>query len=161
MNVRIVVADERQANFFDAEKPSGPLLSRGVLQNETARMRDTDLETDRGGRRYGGASGVTHGSGPRQGHHHGVDGERSTERHEAALFAKLVAHRIDADRINHEFDRLVIVAAPRMLGMLRQALPQPTQSLIASEVPKQVVNHGPDAITRLIPREVFHSFPLQ
>lgn len=155
MNVRIVVADERQANFFDASRADGPLTARGSLENEAAGLKDTELETDRPGRRYGGASGARHGVGVQAAHHHGVDGERSTERHELTHFAKDVAQRIDKDRINHEFDKLVIVASPRMLGLLRQALPQPAQALLAGEVSKDIVQLGPDAIRNAVPWEAF------
>ena len=155
MNVRIVVADERQANFFDASRPDSPLTLRGSVENETGAMRDRDLETDRAGRRFGGASGVGHGSGQTQGHHHGVDGERSTEQHELTLFAKKVAQQIDMDRINHEFDKLVIVAPPKMLGLLRQSLPGPTQSLLAGEIAKDLLRHPHDAIWANVPRDAF------
>jgi protein required for attachment to host cells len=155
MNLRIVVADERQANFFDATQPNLPLTARGSLQNEKAGLKDTDLETDRAGRRFGGSSGVTHGSGPVQGHHHGVDGERSTEKHELTLFAKAVAERIDADRVAHQFDKLVIVAPPKMLGLLRQSLPTTSQSLLAGEVSKDILHQGPDAIHKAVPWDVF------
>jgi protein required for attachment to host cells len=155
MNVRIVVADERQANFFDAATPAAPLTERGSLQNERGGVRDMELETDRAGRRYGGTSGVTHGSGQVQGHHHGVDGEKSTEQHELTLFAKEVAQRIDAGRARNEFDKLVIVAGPKMLGLLRQSLPKQSQSLLAGEVPKDIVQQGPEAILRLIPTDAF------
>jgi protein required for attachment to host cells len=154
-NVRIVVADEREVNFFDASKADGPLTPCGSLRNEAAGLKDIDLETDRAGRRYGGASGVRHGSGPTQGHHHGVDGERSTERHELTLFAKQAAERIDKDRINHEFDKLVIVAPPRMLGLLRQSLSGPAQAMLAGEISKDVVHQGQDAIRNVVPREAF------
>jgi protein required for attachment to host cells len=155
MNVRVVVADERQANFFDVAKPDAPLNARGSMHNETGGMKDTELETDRAGRRFGGTSGVRHGVGVQAGHHHGVDGERSTEQHELTLFAKEVAQRVDGDRINHEFDRLVLVAPPKMLGLLRQSLSNPSQALLAAEIPKDILHQGPDAILNALPRETF------
>jgi protein required for attachment to host cells len=161
MNVRIVVADERQANFFDALSAQSPLTARGSIANEAAGKRDTDLETDRPGRRFGGTSGVTHGSGQVQGHHHGVNGERSTEQHELTLFAKEVARRIDADRAQNQFDRLVIVAGPKMLGLLRQSLPSPTQSLIAGEVAKDIIHQGPEVIMKAVPAEAFENYRMQ
>jgi protein required for attachment to host cells len=142
--VRIVVADEREVNFFEGSKADGPLKACGSLHNETAGLKDIELETDREGRRYG-----------QMGHHHGVDGERSTERHELTLFAKAVAERIDRDRVNHEFAKLVIVAPPRMLGLLRQSLSSPSQAMLAGEVSKDVVHHGPEAIRSVVPREAF------
>jgi protein required for attachment to host cells len=144
MKVRIVVADERQATFYDASKPDGPLLQQGEIQNDTASLKDQDLETDRPGRRAGGG-------------HHDVDGERSTKRHELTLFARKVAQRIDHDRMAKAFDKLVIVAPPKVLGLLRQSLPTPVQNFIAAEVPKDLLHRGADAIRDAVPKETFWS----
>jgi protein required for attachment to host cells len=144
MNIRLVIADEREANFYDLGKPSAELEGRGSLHNEAARP-DRELETDRPGRRFGG----THGN------RHAVDGERSTERHEAELFAKSVARTLDVARTRNEFDRLVLIAAPRMLGLLREALPEQCRSVVAAEVSKELVRHDMDAIREAVPREVF------
>lgn len=155
MNVRVVVADERHANFFDASKYGAPLTLRASLENPNGGKKDIDLETDRPGRRFGGASGVRRGSGPQQAHHHGVNGERSTERHELTLFAKEVAQKIDSDRVKHEFDRLIIIAGPKMLGLLRQELPQTCRGVIAGEISKDLARHGEDTIRGVLPREAF------
>lgn len=145
MNIRIVVADERRVNFFDTAALNSPLAPQGSMYNAAAGLRDQDLESDREGRRFGGTAG----------HHHGVDGERSTQQHELTLFAKEVAQRIDSARVNHEFDKLILVAAPKMLGLLRQCLPEPSQTLVAAEVAKDVVHQGTDAIRNVVPREAF------
>jgi protein required for attachment to host cells len=148
MNLRIVVADERQANFFDAVNPHSPLEARGSVHNEAAGLKDTDLETDRAGRRFGGMDG----------HHHGVDGERSTVQHDMTLFAKEVARQIDSARASNEFDKLVIVAPPKMLGLLRQSLPSQSESLLAAHVAKDILHQGPEAILKAVPAEVFSEF---
>ena len=155
MNIRVVVADGRRATFFDVTRPDAGLHEAGAVENPVGRLKDTDLETDRAGRRFGGAGGVSHGQGPAQGHHHGVDGERSTLQHDLTLFAKEVGRRIDADRVGHKFDKLVIVAAPKMLGLIRQSIPAPVQSMVAGEIAKDLVNHGPDAILNAIPKDAF------
>jgi protein required for attachment to host cells len=144
MNVRIVVADERQAAFFDASTPQGPLAISGGVENGTAGKRDSELETDRAGRRFGGA-----------GQRHAVNGERSTVQHELTHFARAVAQRINDGRNRREFDKLVLVAPPKMLGMLRQALPEPCKSAIATEIAKDLLHQGPDAVLSAVPREVF------
>jgi protein required for attachment to host cells len=144
MNVRMVVADEREANFFDVEKAQSPPQPRGSLRNDAARP-DRELETDKPGRRFGGTDG----------NRHAVDGERSTERHEIEQFAKEVARTLDGARTRHEFDRLVLVAGPRMLGLLRDALPAPCRSVIAAEIGKDLVRQDPAAIRDTVPREVF------
>lgn len=155
MIVRVVVADERQAHFFDASRYGAPMARRITLENPAGGMKDTDLETDRPGRRFGGASGVRHGSGPQQAHHHGVDGERSTERHELSLFAKEVAQKIHHDRVKQEFDRLVIIAGPKMLGLLRQELPETCKGVIFGEISKDLAQRGEDTIRNAVPREAF------
>jgi protein required for attachment to host cells len=144
ITVRVVVADERDATFFDLTKPQAPLEERGSLHNDAARP-DRELETDRPGRRFGG----THGN------RHAVDGERSTQRHETELFAKQVCQALDGARTRHEFDRLVIIAAPRMLGMLREALPAPCQAVVAAEVAKAFSLDQIDSIRDAVPRAAF------
>lgn len=157
MNIRIVVADERRATFFDAPSLNATALSQcGAVENPVGRLKDTDVETDRAGRRFGGgAQGGGQGPGQAQGHRHGVDGEKSTIEHDLSLFAKEVGRRIDADRVGHKFDKLVIVAPPKMLGLLRRAMPAPLQSMVAGEVAKDLTRHGPDAIVNTIPRDAF------
>jgi protein required for attachment to host cells len=157
MSIRIVVADERQANFFDAVSATAPLADCGSVRNGAAGLKDTDLETDRPGRRYGGTAVASRGSGA-AGHHHGVDGERSTEQHDIALFAKEVARRIDADRAKNNFDKLVLIAPPKIMGLLRQSLPTQSQSLLVGEITKDVMHQGEDAILKSIPRELFSTF---
>ena len=148
MNLRIVVTDEREAHFFDTSKLIGPLTARGSLQNGAAGLKDTDLETDRAGRRHNGA-GIS------RGHSHGVDGERSTEQHDIELFAKAVAQRIDADRMKNSFDKLLLIAPPKMLGLLRQSLSAQTRALVAGEVSKDLKRHGEGAILKEIPEDTF------
>ena len=144
MNVRVVVADEREASFFDVPKPRAPPEARGSLRNGAARP-DRELETDRPGRRFGGMDG----------NRHAVDGERSTERHETEQFAKTVARTLDVARTRNEFDRLVLIAGPRMLGLLRAALPAPCLAVVSAEVAKDLVRQDPVTIRDAVPREAF------
>jgi protein required for attachment to host cells len=141
MNVRLVVADERDANFFDVTKPQELPETRGSLHNEAARP-DRELETDRPGRRFGGTDG----------NRHAVDGERSTQRHETELFAKHVARTLEGARTRNEFDRLVLIASPRMLGMLREALPPPCRAIVAAEIAKDLVHEEVESIRDAVPR---------
>ncbi len=147
MNVRIVAADEREAEFFDAIAFNAPFTARGSLRNEAA-GKDIDLESDREGRRFGGTSG----------HHHGVDGERSTREHQLTRFARQIARRIDHDRANREFDKLVIIAGPHMTGLLRQELPESSLRMVAAQVSKDLMHQGADTIRNAVPRELFETW---
>lgn len=144
-SVRLVIADEREASFFDLASSRADLRARGALTSDAAGLKDRDLESDRPGR---GAHRVT----PSR---HAIDGERSAERHEAEQFARQVARAIDAARVRHEFDRLVIMAAPRMLGLLREALPDSCRPVVAAEIPKDFGRQDEKTIREAVPREVF------
>lgn len=145
MNVRVVVAGEREASFFDLAAAQALPEARGAMLNDAPGRKDRDLETDRPGRRFGG----THGN------RHAVDGERSAQRHEAEQFAREVARALDNARSRNEFDRLVLIAAPRMLGLLREALPHACRCVIAAQVPKDFVRHDASTIRDVVPREAF------
>ena len=71
------------------------------------------------------------------------------------LFAKAVAQRIEADRVKNSFDKLLLIAPPKMLGLLRQSLSTSTRALVAGEVPKDLKRHGEEAILREIPDDTF------
>jgi protein required for attachment to host cells len=82
--------------------------------------------------------------------------ERRPRRHEAALFAQKIADRLERARRDDEFDRLVVMAPPAFLGLLRQALSQSLRASVAAEVNKSLVQrplsvmqaHLPDAAFR-------------
>lgn len=144
MNIRVVVADETQASFFDMRNATARPQARGTLINQAARLKDRDLETDRPGRRFGGT-----------GARHAVDGERSSERHETELFAHEVAAALDVARTRREFDRLILVAGPRMLGLLRSALPEQCRATIAAEIGKDFARQDESELGAAVPREAF------
>ena len=108
-------------------------------------MHDRDLESDRSGS----------GFNPAAPGRHGVDGDRSAKRHGMERFAKQVARAIDDARVPHEFERLVIMANPKMLGWLREALSEPTRSVIVAEIDKDLVHQDTQQIREAVPREAF------
>jgi protein required for attachment to host cells len=145
--MRILVADQREANFFETEGLRAPLSWISKLENDTGRLQDRDLESDRPGRTFDRV-------GPGR---HAVDGERSAKRQQQVRFAKQMAERIETDRQERSFDRLVVIAGPRMLGLIREALPETSRAFVAAEVPKDLVHLDAQAIRRLIPREAFNA----
>lgn len=71
---------------------------------------------------------------------------------EAIIFAKQVAGHIENARTNGEIKRIYLAASPSFLGLLRQEMSQPTISLIAGEISKD--------ITLLEPEEIKTYFPI-
>lgn len=142
---RVVVADERGAVFLDATGLNAPLQVRSTLLNDNAGLKNRDLESDKAGR-----GNDSSGRG-----RHGVDGERSTRRHLLELFARQVATQVDEARKRNEFNKLVLVAGPRLLGLLREGLPVPSRALVVAEIDKDLAYQDLDAIRAAVPMAAF------
>ena len=109
----VVVADEYRATIYAREKKYSPMLEVHSLQNDTAREKDSDLVSDRSGRSFDSKGKGRHAMG---------GGEPGTKAQSYLVFAKEIAERIGSAKQRGKFDRLVVVAAPRFLGILRPAL---------------------------------------
>ncbi len=159
MKIWIVVADEREALFYNmsgAERrgiggedgsPNGrratgrfQLVLR--LTNPQARP-DRELESDRPGRAFSSSTGQRHA----------IDGERSSRRSDQEDFAKRVADDMERARHARKFDRVVLAAGPRMLGLIRAALSDPTRACLAAEIAKDLVRfEGHELLEHLPPK---------
>jgi len=125
----IIVADSCKARFFFAPHLGGTLNELGNLLHLEGRLHDRDTNSDRPGNISGGHGEGDHTFAP------------STERkqHEIALFAKQIAERIENGRADHEFDKLILVAPPAVLGVLRDALNDRLRDLIYESLAKNLI----------------------
>ncbi len=153
MIIRIVVANEGEAHFYDTSRPGAPLTEAGHLENPSAHLHDRDLKSDRPGRVFDRAPSGTGRRGAVS--HHGVGGERRPRRHEAELFARHVVEALETARREERFERVVLIAAPAFLGLLRAALPKSLRSSVAAEVDKDLVRQPEEAIQAQLPRAAF------
>lgn len=153
MRVRIVVADQSEACFYDAETVHGPVHPAGRIVDPQGHLRERDLVTDRPGRMSDRVSPVTGRRGAAS--HHGTDGDRSARKHEALSFARRVIAELEGARRQSQFDRLVLMAAPAFLGLLREVLPDSLRAVLAVEVDKNLVREVPSAVMGHVPVEVF------
>ena len=126
----VVVCDGRKTivleNVGDAEYPD--LRTRSAAETEDAAT--ADLGTDRPGRV-----------------HHSVGTARSavkqTDWHDRDEqdFLKALAERLDRAVQAKEVTRLVIVAPPRALGVLRKAYSQHVRDALVAEIDKDLASH--------------------
>jgi len=134
--VRVVVADQSQARFFDSigERPN--LRSAGMLSDPAARKTERELVSDSPG------SAVTHAHG-----HYSLPPKHSHKSHEVELFAKQIAEKLASDASAGQFDELAIIAAPHFLGILRKAISADLHKRVKLEVHHDLV-HGDEAAIR-------------
>jgi len=135
----VVVADEFQAAVYKRAKKYSELRPVFDLKNEIAREKLENLISDRGGRGFD-----SHGQGS-----HTYAKEKSDPRAQSyQAFARQIADDLRSRR-QHADDGLVVVAAPRFLGVLRTALGRAgLQPDLA--IDKSVTSKGADFVQKLI-----------
>ncbi len=130
----ILIADGSRARLLLAEGRGKPLTEVPGAEYQTTLLPDRELQADRPGRVHESASVVRHAI------------ERDNlHRREKERFARHLADVLDERFANHEFDRLVIAAAPETLGVIRAELSNKLQSVMLGEIAKdltKVPNQG-------------------
>lgn len=109
----VVVANGSDARFFANEGCGKGLRLREHLSHPDSRKRELDLVTDAPGRTVQSAGVGTRPS---------IAWETSPKEVEMQRFAREIADHLDEGRKQGAFDRLVLVAPPQFLGLLRDTL---------------------------------------
>jgi protein required for attachment to host cells len=137
MRIRIVVANQTEARFYDTLSRRQTLVPAGVLTNPVGRLHDRDLDSDRPGRVFNGAArvGGRRGATPR----HATNNESSTRQHAIEKFARRVGTELGKALVAHRFDGVVLVAEPGFLGRLRRALPAAVRAAVTASVGHDLV----------------------
>ena len=137
----VVVADESQAVVYARDSRSGPMYELFVLDNADGRKKPGELVSDRGGRSFD-----SFGAG-----RHAMAKERSTpKKHVAEVFAKQIAERIGKACHMGRCRGYALVAAPRFLGLLRDAVETSCSVTPYTTVAKEVVGKDTRFIQGLV-----------
>jgi len=137
----IVLAESSRARILEAESASGPLTEVAVLEHPESRAHDQDLISDAPGRRFATA-------GPKR---HGMAQATSPKEEHAILFARELARRLDHDLAHRRYQRLILAAAPKFLGHLRNELSTATSGVVAWEYPKNWLQYDMQIIRSRLP----------
>ena len=127
MTTYIVVADAARARIFTRDALN--LTEHDSLVHAAGRLHEGDLITDRRG-------ADVHESGSTSARSSGEEGAAS--QHENELFAKEVAQRLYGARVDNSMEKLIMVAPPKFLGLLREKLDNTTQKLIIHTLSKDL-----------------------
>ena len=137
----VVVADESRAIVYARDSLSGPLYELFSLDNETARQKTDQLISDSGGRSFD-----SFGKG-----RHTMTSEKGDPKSTAAtVFAKEIVEHIAKVMHDGSCRGFALVAAPRFLGVLRDAVSTATTAEPYATVDKQVVDQDTDVIEKLL-----------
>jgi protein required for attachment to host cells len=137
----VVVADEAIAIVYSRRTRSGPLSEVFSLENEIARKKTEQLISDSGGRSFD-----SYGKG-----RHTMSNEKADPKKTAAMaFAKQIAGRIAKVMHDGSCRGFALVAAPRFLGLLRDAIAIATTAEPYATVAKEVVVQDAAVIEKLL-----------
>lgn len=129
----ILLAHRSGARIFShAGRTSGLTLVEEIAHPE-GRLRDRDMDADEPGRTFDKFGG----------HRHAVTPEHMPTEREAERFAKSLAERLEHARGQNRYQKLVLVAEPGLLGVLRDKLAAPTQALVVASLARDLM-HIPD-----------------
>lgn len=140
----VIVADGSRARIFSAESSEGALAEEVSLVATDVRRKQSELKTDRPGSSF---PSVGHGR-------HAMATEVAPREHERRRFAKTLADRLEAGRTANAFERLVLVASPAFLGLLREHMGAPLQAQIALTIDKDYATLAPEEIRSRLPQRL-------
>lgn len=128
----ILVAHEGGARLFANDGPGKGLALVETIDHPEGRTHERDMVSDRPGRSFRKDSGD-----PRR-----ASMGQSEGPHDRAVadFARLLAQKLEQARAQNQMQRLVLVAAPRFLGMLRSSLDGPTSQLVVGSINKNLAS---------------------
>lgn len=124
----IVVADGSQARIFENQGPGKGITALPAQEMHKTPRPTRDINADRPGRSHDRF-------GPGR---HAMENPSDAHREEKRRFADLLAEHINEAALNSRFDRLVLVAPPKTLGDLRQALGKEAAAKLDGELPKDL-----------------------
>lgn len=127
-NTWIVVAHRSGARIFEARSGARDLVPVESVEHPAGRLRPQEIESDRPGRSFDSIGGQRHG----------MSKEESPTEHLAVAFAAELAARMKSAHEAKRFDRLVLVASPRFLGHLRDALDKHTATAVSGSLDKDL-----------------------
>jgi protein required for attachment to host cells len=124
----IAIADGEHARFVQPDSNNAPRTLR-AFDSTTAHLRSHDLGADRPGRSFESAASA----------HHAVGEKPDLHRLEKQRFAQLVAEQLNAAVANDEFDELLLIAPPRAMHELREALDDDARKRLIGLLEKDLV----------------------
>ena len=137
----ILVANQAEARFYSANRIPGSLVLKGTMTHAEGAAHARELTSDAPGRSYNRI-------GPAR---HSVDPETGVKDEERRKFVKEIVGRLQTAHLRGEFERLVLLAAPAVLGVIRKTLSGDLVKTVIKEIPKDVVRQGPDKVhTQLV-----------
>jgi protein required for attachment to host cells len=140
----ILVADASRARLLVVGGPEQPLVEQQALVHPASRARDSEIYSDRPGRVAQAHVGPHPGHGSRSSMEPGTSAHDVEHQH----FARQVADALQRGLNEHAYTRLVVVASPSFLGLLRKEMSPQVSRLVSTTLDKDYTLCGLDELER-------------
>lgn len=140
-NLWIVVAHQAGVRIFRRNRPSDGIELVEKMDHPSGRLRDHDIDTDKPGRQFTPTPG-TNARGPQGAGHtyrrHGFSPRIMPHEMDVIRFTQQVAHHLETARAQNKFNRLVLIAEPHELGLLKESLDKKTSECVIATLNKNL-----------------------
>lgn len=136
MKTWVVVASAARARLFEVAGRQKPWKEIVDLVNADDRLSRQDFTSDKPGRAVNTA----------RGQHHTMEPTVDPKEWAAGLFARDLAKRLEAGLHERRYERLIIVAPPHFLGLLRQEMGDALAGAVEHEVHKDLTREEGGAL---------------
>lgn len=135
----ILVASREEARLF-SRRGIGPLALISDMGNPAGLLKTQDLESDKPGR----------STDNRMHARHAYSTEESAKDRSLRNFYREVIERLERGFYAHEYESLTLIAEPRLLGIIRDLLPDNVKRMVEREIPKDLsYENDIDIVARL------------
>ncbi len=141
-NILVIAADNTCARIFRASSSTGPLEEITVLCHPENRLNSKDMTSDKQGYSFS-----SHGYGRRA-----MSDEGDRKKQEVNRFVNEINEYLNTLEKNNDFNRLIVIAAPKLMGILKKQLSDNVQKHITYELNKNIAKLTAVEIRKFLPK---------
>ena len=141
-NILVIAADNTCARVFRATSSKGSLEEEIVLTHPENRLQDKDMTSDRSGYSFSSS-----GYGRRS-----LSKSEDPKEHEIKLFVNEINEYLHSLEKKNDLNQLILIAAPKLLGLLKKHLSSSIQEHITYELNKNIAKMNADEIRMYLPK---------
>ena len=134
----IIVTDSVKARIFSRENKNSVLREVEDLTHPSGRKKASELESDKPGRSFD-----SRGQG-----RHSMEPAHTRRDKELMVFVEQISDYLSTHQ--DDYDDLIIISPPRLLGLLRKQLDKTVSRKVTQEIDKDMVKFTPDDIEKHI-----------
>ena len=126
----ILSANRSNASLFESDWPGKSMRRLQDISHSKGRLQNKDINTDKPGRSFDSMG---------QGRH-SMGSDQDPIDHVAQQYASQLAELLNKGRLTNAYEKLVLIAEPKFLGILRAALDKNTALLVVQSINKELLD---------------------